>query len=191
MTLLDEPGAPGWVKKGCNAPRLPACWRPLNSRALFRSPQGSIKSSSSARPHEVRRATLGEHGACVLRNCHAAKKSCGPKNSGAPKSLFSQPSGVVYGCGLREHCAKGERADDQSRYRYGAVFLHGSYRHRNRDRRGDAVRLAGQNCSRSDYRAGRRLPRVAHESLIAKPARCEGVVGNVATAPRQVHVTAD
>jgi hypothetical protein len=159
MTLLDEPGAPGWVKRDGMPQGFPHVGDRSTAAPFFRSPQGSIKSSSSARPHEMRRATLGEQGACVLRNCHAAKKSCGPKNSGAPKSLFSQPSGVVYGCGLREHCAKGERADDQSRYRYGAVFLHGSYRHRNRDRRGDPVRLAGQTLFSVGLPAGRGLPR--------------------------------
>ena len=91
---------------------------------------------------------MGEQGACVLRNGHAAKKSRGPKNLEARRhfsaNLVDWSTAAVYESAAQKgsSAANGERANDQIRYRYGAVFLHGSYRYRSRDRRGDAVRLA-------------------------------------------------
>jgi hypothetical protein len=138
---------------------------------------GSI--TSSARPHGLRRATMGEQGACVLQNGHAAKKSRGPKNLEARRhfsaNLVDWSTAAVWESAAQtgSSAANGERANDQIRYRYSAVFLHGSYRYRSCDRRGDPVRLASENCSRSGYRPGRRLPSGAHGNLTAKPVRCD------------------
>jgi hypothetical protein len=43
--------------------------------------------------------------------------------------------------------SKGERADDQSRHRYSAVFVHGRFRDWNRNRRCDLPDLAGQSAT--------------------------------------------
>ena len=74
----------------------------------------------------------------LLRSGHATKKSACSLNQTSP---FGQAGTLVY------RVSKGERADDQSRHRYSAVFVHGRFRNWNRNRRCDLPDLAGQSAT--------------------------------------------
>jgi hypothetical protein len=130
----------------------------LGSLAVLRTRERVIRRidrairSTAGRPRPPFGPSGHRQGRRLSRSDHATKKGACSLNHPSP---FGQARTMVY------RCVKRDRANDQSHYRYSAVFLHGRFRDWNRNRRCNLPDLVDQSAPLSST-SGRVIHAATH-----------------------------